>query len=609
VRGVKPLGRIPPAVCTGLAGALICAPILFNGFTNWDDPKYILENPFFAAGWAGIPRAFTEPFDHAYYPVTQVLAWSVHRLAGPAPWAFHLFQLILFAGACALLPRALKGFSLSPQVALAATLLWLAHPFRVESTAWAANLKDATSLFFVVLAFALHESGRRKASVAAWVLGLLSKSMVAPLGLLFVGLELARARAEGQLPTRALCSERSPGALGAALQSLIRSAWYWVPAGVISVVAGVLHLRGADAWQTAPPSVATRVWIPLWYVGRLLWPSSPRAVYAWEEIGWADPRAIVATIFFALAAAWLVFGPSWRARAGAPIAAFLLALIPVLGMVPMGQSVAERYTLFASIPLAVAIAWGVLKLPRRVALSALIALCASEAVASVQRELQWRSALALWAPNLPLAPQEFSVRYNLAGALGGAGRFSEAHQQLLAAYALRPSWPGIDCALAAARAGADHLDPDWILRQLPQLCAAGPDQRWQQARALLNARDPRGAVLAEELSLGAHNSEAAGLMGAIALAQKDAGRALILARKARAIDPANEEAIVTEAAALLATEDHRQALAVASTQVTNLKVRAALKGVQGAALFKLGRLDEAQRLLDESAADRAALGP
>ena len=103
--------------------------------------------------------------------------------------------------------------------------------------------------------------------------------------------------------------------------------------------------------------------------------------------------------------------------------------------------------------------------------------------------------------------------------------------------------------------------------------------------------------------MGAHASEAAELLAAIALRDGDASRALGFARRAKLISARNEEALVTEASALLALHRQDEAVAVTKTPVTNPRVRAQLKGVRGAALFELGKTDEAQQLLEQSKAE------
>ena len=571
---------------TGVAGGLLCLPILFNDLTNWDDVRYVVENPFYSSGLGGLVRAFTEPFDHAWYPVTQSVLVLIHAFFGASALALHLVQILFFAGACALLPRALKTFGVPISLGVATTLLWLAHPFRVESTAWAANLKDTTSLFFVVLAFALYGAGHQRGSVIAFVLGLLSKSMVAPLGLLFVALEAAKQR-EG---------------------ALTRSAPFWVPSAAISVIAGVLQMLGRDAWQVPPANPPTRFWMPVWYVLRLLWPDSPRIVYEWSALGWDDPRVWIGLLLWLLAIAFVLAPLRARTPARWLIAAFGLALSSVLGLVPMGQPVAERYTLFASIPVALVLAWLLLRLPRPLALAALLAVVAVESVATVRREQQWHDSLSLWSANLPLAPGDFTVHYNLAGALGGAGRFGEAHHHLLAAYAVRPGWPGLDCLLATTQAASEKLDSAWILQQLPGICAANADERWLAARRLLAAKDRRGEILIEQLSMGSHASEAAALLGALALQQGDPKRALGFARRAKVIDARNEEALVTEAAALLALHRTDEAMTLSQAPVVSPGVRAALKGIRAAGFFELGKVEEAQLLLEQSKEELKAAG-
>ena len=128
------------------------------------------------------------------------------------------------------------------------------------------------------------------------------------------------------------------------------------------------------------------------------------------------------------------------------------------------------------------------------------------------------------------------------------------------------------------------------------------------ARRLLAAKDRRGEILIEQLSMGSHASEAAALLGALALQQGDPKRALGFARRAKVIDARNEEALVTEAAALLALHRTDEAMTLSQAPVVSPGVRAALKGIRAAGFFELGKVEEAQLLLEQSKEELKAAG-
>src|SRR5689334_11297521 len=43
---------------------------LQNGFTNWDDLEYVVENPFISLNWDHLPQLLTRPVACNIHPVT-----------------------------------------------------------------------------------------------------------------------------------------------------------------------------------------------------------------------------------------------------------------------------------------------------------------------------------------------------------------------------------------------------------------------------------------------------------------------------------------------------------------------------------------------------------
>ncbi len=138
---------------------ILYAHALANGFVS-DDDEQIIQNPLVrnAHLW---PRLFTggvwsfqgKSFTNFYRPLHMASHWLVFRLAGPNPAAFHLYQLILFAATGCLVYRIGWLILNSDLAALAGTLLWMAHPQKVEAVGWIAATPDVGMGFFYALAF------------------------------------------------------------------------------------------------------------------------------------------------------------------------------------------------------------------------------------------------------------------------------------------------------------------------------------------------------------------------------------------------------------------------------------------------------------------------
>lgn len=141
---------------------------LVNGFV-YDDVKQLLENPFVTNPhlW---PRIFTGAVwsfrggaaeVHYYRPLHIFSYWLVYRVAGPDAGAFHLFQLLLYAGAVLLVFRLGRELLQNELAAFVGALLWALHPLHVEAVAWIGGLPDLGCGSFYLLAFLLFLRGER----------------------------------------------------------------------------------------------------------------------------------------------------------------------------------------------------------------------------------------------------------------------------------------------------------------------------------------------------------------------------------------------------------------------------------------------------------------
>ena len=147
-----------------LGTALLFSPVAEFGFLNYDDPGYVIANPYVQGGlsWSGLRWAFFSPADY-WHP----LPWLSHmldwQLFGPSAGGHHLTSVLwhaLNAVLAFLVFRRLAGGFWRSAFA-AALFAW--HPLRVESVAWVTERKDVMSgCFFLLtlLAYARYAADR-----------------------------------------------------------------------------------------------------------------------------------------------------------------------------------------------------------------------------------------------------------------------------------------------------------------------------------------------------------------------------------------------------------------------------------------------------------------
>ncbi len=597
-----PGGRAANAILFGAALTLhaVCIP---NGLTNWDDDRYVAANPFAALGASGLWTALTSTFDRAYYPLTQALQALLRLVFGTWAPGHHAAQVLLFACAAALVPGALGAFGVKRAVAFWAGLFWLAHPFRVESVAWAANLKDVTSLLAVLGAFALLERGRTALAALAFTAAVLCKTMVFPLALLVpfaLPGKSPRERALRTLPFAAVALVAA--AVGARLH-------YFGPPPEDQAFLG-------GSFAAALPSA---LYLPWFYLRQVLLPSPIAATWAFTPVAWSDGRLWLAlALYAALGAAVLrarrrgALGPALALALG-----WLLPLAPVVGLAPLAFPVALRYTLLPSLALCCALAllasrlWAAGTAQRRGLAAGAGLLLLLAGAASVLRAREWRSAQALWEADRARQPESWAARVNLAGAYGGEGRWKEAILELDAARRLRPLRLRTSADLYFALGAAGGMNAALLDARHDELLATrGHPEAWHRLAALTlkEGNADAAAVLLEGLLAHGPSAKAHALLAKAEISRRRFGSAVTHARAALALEPADLAPTADLCLALVEDGHPQQALDETSVALPDPRTQATVKGLRAYALFRLGRNDEAAALLEEARKELSALG-
>jgi Flp pilus assembly protein TadD len=470
-----------------LAVFLVFFPVLFNGFTNYDDTEYVTQNPHIQSGLTLNSLAWAFQIHGAnWHPLT----WLSHSLDcqffGLKPWGHHLGNVLLHALNTMLAFHALRKLTGNAPRSFVVALLFGLHPLRVESVAWVAERKDVLSAFFwmlTLLAYAAYVQqadspvpNRKRLCYAlvlvSFALGLMGKSMLVTLPCVLLLLDfwpLARCKKRSLLQ---LALEKIPFFLLSFGLSLLTFSTQYHGSALVSSLS--LESRVGNALVSYCR-----------YLGKTFWPENLCAIYpypkAWPVAGVCGAAVMLAAItsFFLMrlrTRPYLATGWFW----------FLGALVPVIGLVQIGnQSMADRYTYIPSLGILIALVWGVAEITknlrhRTVLLSmttaALACACAvltirqirywkdSESLyqrayavtqdnvladvflgSSLAERGDWDGAISLYHKAIELAPGYYDPHYDLGLALIHLGRADDAIAEFQTAMKCRPNTA--DCLL------------------------------------------------------------------------------------------------------------------------------------------------------------------
>jgi cytochrome c-type biogenesis protein CcmH/NrfG len=447
---VDGLSHRPGILAILIVGAVLLAHgrVLGFDFVNFDDPRYVIENPRVLDGltWDGAAWSLTAVHFFNWHPLTWLSHMLDVELFGTVAAGHHATNLMLHIANTlvlfGLLRRTTGATGRSAWVAAAFAL----HPLHVESVAWVSERKDLLSAFFFLLAIWSHvrwverPSIRRYAAVVGcFALGLASKPMVAtlPLVLLLVDhwpLGRWRASEAGRLVTEKL--PLFALAAASAVMTMLAQQQAIVPEAL------PLHLRLANAsWSYAA------------YLGMTLWPVdlSPYHPHPYlPGMGGTPLGALRVTV-----AAFVILGLTaivLRARRAYAVCGwlwYLVMLLPVVGLLQAGgQGMADRYTYLPLVGVFVIFAWGGHEAIARVEglrprlgpplrTAAVAALAACVPLSSMQAG-HWRDSEFLWERVISLKRSSMA-HFNLASHLRAVGRQEEAILHLESVIQIEPT--------------------------------------------------------------------------------------------------------------------------------------------------------------------------
>jgi tetratricopeptide (TPR) repeat protein len=414
--------------------ALVYAPSLRNGFT-YDDPSVVTEASELLShpGLAG--RVFTPDYfrlsgESTFRPTvtfTYIVDWQV---GGGRAWAFHLQSVLwhLLTVGClfVLLPRLGAG----PFVRYGVAAIYAVHPALTEAVEGIAFREDVLVTAFGLLGLLTITGTRPRSATLRLVLG--AMFFVAALfakesGLVFVAL----------LPLTQWVIARHSSPAGSWHPSRHLSEYVALACCVLAYLAVRFWLLpasesyGIRVSESVSHSAATGVVA----VGRYL------LLFVYPHPLCADYRGVVASVtsladwrvWLSCVAIAALTGLAWWRRHASPLvvwgwAWFLIALVPVLNVVPIPTFMAER---FLYLPYVGLVAFAVTVVvphatwsSRAVATTAAI-VCVCGAL-TWMRHRAWSSDEVLWRTTLDDFPNAPGALHGYGSALIESGRYVEA---------------------------------------------------------------------------------------------------------------------------------------------------------------------------------------
>jgi tetratricopeptide (TPR) repeat protein len=319
-----------------------------NQFTNWDDDRYIVNNPDITkSDFKSLKVLVTKPYEGNHHPLTMLsYAWNYSngklnpKVYFTTNLYLHLFNtLLVFLFVWMLFKK--------EWLSVITSLLFGIHPLHVESVAWASERKDLVYCFFFLLSIITYiqyiknsKYGWYFASILLFILALLGKAMAVPLVGVLILIDLIQ---KEKLSLRLILEK--------------------IPFVIIAVITGIYaikaqQLNGATT-SALPFSTNERISIAcfsfLKYILLLLYPYKLSAFYPYPKtvtIFYWVSLFVVASILLGIG--FWILSNKWKTKNSKAylfgFLFFVFNILLVLQIIQVGNAtMADRYTYVSGI--------------------------------------------------------------------------------------------------------------------------------------------------------------------------------------------------------------------------------------------------------------------
>ena len=416
-----------------LAYVTHASALRFEFLTSWDDPTYVVDNPWIRGLTAkNLAFAFSQPYFMNYLPLHLVSYMVDYSIWGLSPFGFHLQSVVLHVGNAVLALWVVRRLFGSLAAGVIAALLYAVHPSQVEAIAWVSIRKDLLSTAFLLLTMLFYlaatskpklRAGPYAASVACFTLGLLSKVSIVALPAFLLVLDLFPRDGVRRRPWKeAILSKIPYGVVGSILVSVNNLAQVKAEAPYAHEPVRYLMVKGHAVWNYLALLTGIKTSRPVWDTPQF---SGNPFQTVLELAG----LLILPLVF------WIAERRGWRPLSWGAAWIFIL-LLPALAF-PLVTYMADRYLYAPSLGFCWILAAGILALATRLPAAGATRLLAVAVLTAVPltlftvRTLQmmpvWRNAETLWTYAIRRS-NDFRTRNNLAQVRLGQKRYDEAER-------------------------------------------------------------------------------------------------------------------------------------------------------------------------------------
>ena len=375
---------------------VVYLPVLNNGFVNWDDPVYILNNNLIKDfSWNGIKNIFNNFSSDNYAPMSDLISAAQYNIGGFSPTIFHLGSLGFHLLNIALVFWFIKLLTSRWELAAITSLFFGIHPMQVESVAWASarsTLFYTTFFLSSLVAYLYYLKHNKKKylyiSFLLFALSLLSKAVAAVLPFILLLFDYLKVR---KITAKVLLEK--------------------IPFFMLSVGVGILSLM----LKAKANAVGDLIVFPFFqrivfacygfttYLFKLALPHDISAFYSYPVRNGVDipfQYYVYVPLFLGIAAL-IFYSMRFSKKIIFGIGFFTIAVLPVLQLVPIGDAVmADRYSYLPCVGIFYLAAEGFNLLWNRkikwIPILMLIVFIFFFSVTSYARCAVWKNSLTLW---------------------------------------------------------------------------------------------------------------------------------------------------------------------------------------------------------------------
>ncbi len=437
-------------------------PALHNGFVNYDDPRYIIDNSHIQSGlnWQSVRWAASAFYESNWHPLTWISQAADISLFHLNPAGHHAINILLHALNALLLFLVLQNATGREWESFFVAALFALHPVNVESVAWASERKNVLSMFFLLLAFYAYGKYavrpcvfRYSAVVIFYALGLAAKPQIITLPFLLLLWDFwplqrwsprmaSAATSEGSTASRFWrpCAEKIPLLLLSIASAIITMQ--------AQTSGGAVQVANAARRTVAAYPIAVRlenaVVAYVRYIEMFFWPAGLAPMYPHPGAALRSAGILFSVVLLGVITAIALL--AWRFRY-LPMGWFwfLGSLVPMIGIVQVGgQAMADRYAYLPFIGLFCMLVWGIsdfskqhLAIRKSAAVFAVLVLIAFGALSYRQIGF-WRNSDTLWNHTLQVTQNNFVAHDSLAECQIKEGRFAAGCSHFQAAVNIFP---------------------------------------------------------------------------------------------------------------------------------------------------------------------------